>query len=104
MVIHYGNASYNVITMLNVIYLAPGLLIKGETQKYDQYVSKYVQILGYNCKHRVACVKWMGWCMRWNVVGINPFTSIAYPSRLEPYIFVNRTILRYSQLLTVNIL
>ena len=79
------------ITMLNVIYLAPGLLIKGETQKYDQYVSKYVQILGYNCKHRVACVKWMGWYVRWRSVGINPFPSIAHPSRLEPYILVNRT-------------
>jgi hypothetical protein len=36
MVIHDSTRIYNVITMLNVIYLAPGLLIKGETQKYDK--------------------------------------------------------------------
>jgi hypothetical protein len=71
------------------IYLAPGLLISGETQKCDQYKSKYVRILGYNCKVLVVCVKQMGWYMRWRMGGINPFTSIANPSRLEPYIFVN---------------
>jgi hypothetical protein len=54
MVIHDSTRSYNVITMLNVIYLAPGLLIrvkrKSMTNMYLS-MSKYWDIIV-----RLGCV------------------------------------------------